>query len=92
MKTRIENDSIGKRSIPKDAYYGIQTHRALENFPISGQKPGSAYIEATVQIKKAAALVNRTLGQLESRRSRAIVRACDEILRGRLHEWFLVDV
>lgn len=92
MKTRIETDSLGKRTIPKDAYYGIQTYRAIENFPISGEKPKPAYVEATVHIKKAAAVVNHKLGLLDGRRSRAIVRASDEILKGNLREWFLVDV
>jgi aspartate ammonia-lyase len=92
MKTRIESDSLGKRAIPKDAYYGIQTHRAVENFSISGQKPRPAYVEATVHIKKAAAIVNHKLGLLDLRKSRAIVRASDEILRSKLREWFLVDV
>jgi aspartate ammonia-lyase len=92
MKTRIESDSLGKRVIPKDAYYGIQTHRAVENFPISGLHPKPTYVEATVQIKKAAAIVNNRLGLLDPRKSRAIVRASDEILRGTLRQWFVVDV
>jgi aspartate ammonia-lyase len=92
MKTRIESDSLGKRVIPKDAYYGIQTHRAVENFPISGLHPKPTYVEATIQIKKAAAIVNNRLGLLDPRKSRAIVRASDEILRGILRQWFVVDV
>ena len=57
MQTRLERDSLGERAIPKDAYYGVQTDRAVENFPISGLKPKPAYIDATVQIKKAAATI-----------------------------------
>jgi aspartate ammonia-lyase len=92
MQTRSERDSLGERAIPIDAYYGIQTHRALENFPISGLKPKPSYVEATVYIKKAAARVNQGLRLLDKRRSDAIIAACDEILRGKLREWFVVDV
>ncbi len=92
MQTRTEHDSLGDRQIPFDAYYGVQTHRAIENFPISGLGPRAAYVDATVQIKKAAAIVNAALGLLERNKSDAIVRAADEILRGGLREWFVVDV
>lgn len=92
MKARIERDSLGKRNIPSEAYYGIQTDRAIENFHISGLMPKWEYVAATVQIKKAAALVNCELGLLQKRKARAIVRACDEILRGSLRQWFVVDV
>ena len=92
MQTRSEKDSLGERQIPAEAYYGIQTDRAVENFPISGLKPKSAYVEATVQIKKSAAIVNKSLNMLDAQKANAIVRACDEILGGRLREWFVVDV
>jgi aspartate ammonia-lyase len=92
MQTRIEKDSLGERRIPADAYYGIQTARALENFPISGLRPKPCYVEATVHIKKSAAKVNKALGLLDSSRADAIVAACDEILNGKLREWFVVDV
>jgi aspartate ammonia-lyase len=92
MQTRIEKDSLGERALPANAYYGIQTDRAIENFPISGLKPKPLYVEATVYIKKAAAKVNQALGLLDKRRSDAIIVACDEILRGKLREWFVVDV
>jgi aspartate ammonia-lyase len=92
MQTRKEKDSLGEREIPAGAYYGIQTARALENFPISGLKPKPSYINATVQIKKAAATVNRDLGLLDRTKANAIIKACDEILGGKLQEWFLVDV
>ncbi len=83
---------MGKRVIAADAYYGIQTDRALENFPISGLKPKPAYIDATVQIKKAAAKVNGDLNLLDAAIAKAIIDACDEILNGALREWFVVDV
>ncbi len=89
---RIEKDSLGERSIPADAYYGVQTHRAIENFPISGLLPKPSYVDATVQIKKAAAKVNKELGLLDAKKADAIVQAADEILSGKLREWFVVDV
>lgn len=92
MQTRTEKDSLGERRIPAHAYYGIQTDRAVENFPISGLRPKPAYIDATVQIKKAAAQVNAALGLLDARKASAIVAACDEILGGKLRDWFVVDV
>jgi aspartate ammonia-lyase len=92
MNTRLEKDSLGKRRIPAEAYYGVQTDRAIENFQISGLKPKPSYIDATVYIKKSAANVNKALGLLDARKAKAIVRACDEILKGRFREWFVVDV
>ncbi|HLF13284.1 MAG TPA: aspartate ammonia-lyase [Bacteroidota bacterium] len=92
MEYRTEKDSLGERQIPADAYYGIQTFRALENFPISGIRPKKAYIEATVHIKKAAAVVNRDLGLLDAPKADAIIRAADEILAGRFRDSFVVDV
>ncbi len=92
MRTRSEKDSLGERPIPAEAYYGIQTDRAIENFPISGLKPTKSYVEATVHIKKSAANVNKALGMLDEQKADAIVRACDEILSGGLREWFVVDV
>ncbi len=92
MQTRIEEDSLGKRQIPDNAYYGIQTQRAIDNFPISGLKPKPSYIDATVHIKRSAAKVNKDLGLLDAEKSDAIVLACDEVLGGKLREWFVVDV
>jgi aspartate ammonia-lyase len=92
MDTRVEKDSLGARNIPSDAYYGVQTSRALENFPISGLKPKASYVEATVHIKRAAAVVNRELKLLDGRKADAIVRAADDVLDGKLREWFVVDV
>jgi aspartate ammonia-lyase len=92
MQTRLEKDSLGERRIPANAYYGIQTDRALENFPISGFKPKPSYVDATVCIKKSAAKVNKALGLLDAGKADAIVAACNEILDGKLREWFVVDV
>ncbi|MEX0602585.1 MAG: aspartate ammonia-lyase [Bacteroidota bacterium] len=92
METRTESDALGERKVPRDAYYGIQTDRALENFPISGIRAHTSFIDATVHIKRAAALVNKDLRLLDPTIADAIVRAADEVLEGKLREWFPVDV
>jgi aspartate ammonia-lyase len=92
MGTRIEKDSLGERPVPVDAYYGIQTQRALENFPVSGLREHPRLIEAYALIKKAAALVHRDLGVLDAERAGAIVEAADEVLDGGLADQFVVDV
>jgi len=89
--TRIERDSLGERAVPTAALYGIQTLRAAENFPISGLRPLPAFIDALVQIKRAAALAHRQTGRLESAIAGAIVAAADEILAGHHREQFIVD-
>ena len=88
---RIERDSLGERELPSGVYYGIQTARAIENFPISGWKPFPSLVTATIQIKKAAARVNASLGVLDSRLSEAIDKAADEVLGGSLRDQFVVD-
>jgi len=91
---RVEHDLLGPREVPASAYYGVQTLRAVENFPISGT-PVSIYpdlISALASVKKAAALANHDLSLLDAKRTRAIVAACDEISGGRLHDQFVVDV
>ncbi|MEM6425544.1 MAG: lyase family protein, partial [Cyanobacteria bacterium P01_D01_bin.128] len=89
---RIETDSMGERQIPAGAYYGIQTLRAVENFPISGIKPLSTYVDACVLIKKAAAIANGELGCIPAEISQAIVNAADEVLAGHLRDQFVVDI
>ncbi len=91
-KKRLERDSLGKLSVPEEAYYGIQTLRASRNFPISGLRAHPAFVEAMVFIKKAAAIANSELGELEPKRAKAIVKACDDVLRGKLRDQFIVDV
>ena len=66
-ETRTEKDPLGTLEVPNDAYYGVQTLRAVQNFPISGLKPLPAFVDATVRIKKAAALTHRETGHLEAR-------------------------
>ncbi|CAN5569600.1 aspartate ammonia-lyase [soil metagenome] len=92
MKYRIERDPLGELRVPAGAYYGVQTQRALDNFPISGLTAHPELITATVRIKKAAAEANLSLKRLEPRIGRAIVRAADEILNGHLRDQFVVDV
>lgn len=92
--TRSEHDLLGNRDIPVDAYYGVHTLRAVENFPITGI-PISIYpelIKALAAIKQAAALSNMELGLLDKVRGDAIIAACEEVRAGRLHEQFVVDV
>src|SRR3989338_7702511 len=91
-KTRAEKDSLGTRQIPESVYYGIQTDRAVENFPISGLKAPPRFIDAYLYIKKAAPLANLKAGVLPKESARALVKACDEILAGSLRDQFLVDV
>ena len=89
---RTERDSLGTKRVPAAAYYGIQTFRAVENFPISGLRMPEEMILAYALIKKAAAQANAAAGELPRRLAGAITRACDEILRGRLRDQFVVDV
>ncbi|HEY9873166.1 MAG TPA: aspartate ammonia-lyase [Candidatus Obscuribacterales bacterium] len=89
---RIERDSMGERQIPSEAYYGIQTLRATENFPISGIKPLPTYVDACVLIKKATAIANGELGCISQEISQAIVEAANEVLKGSLRNQFVVDV
>src|SRR4028119_143462 len=90
--SRSERDSMGARSIPADAYYGIQTLRATENFTVSGIRPLATFVDACVLIKKATAIANGELGRLPQDISQAIVQAADEILAGKLRDQFVVDV
>src|SRR3954463_12494267 len=91
---RVEHDLLGDRAVPADAYYGVHTLRALENFAITGT-PISIYpalIEALACVKQAAAIANSELGLLDEKRATAIRLACEEIREGKLHEEFVVDV
>jgi aspartate ammonia-lyase len=92
MNYRLERDPLGDVRVPADAYYGAQTARAVENFPISGLRMHDELITATVVVKKAAAEANVALDRLPREIGRAIVQAADEILAGRLRDQFVVDV
>ncbi len=89
---RLEKDSMGELAIPSQTYYGIQTLRAVQNFPISGLRPLAAYVDACLLIKKAAAIANSELSCIPADISAAIVTATDEILNGALRDQFVVDV
>ena len=90
--TRIERDPLGEKAVPAAALYGIQTLRAVENFPISGLRPLAAFVDAVIWIKRSAALVHKQTGRLEARLADAIVQAADEVLAGRHRDQFIVDV
>ncbi len=90
-EARIERDALGVMTIPASAYWGPQTARAVENFPISGQRPHPAFVRAMVQIKRAAALANMDLGRLPREIGRAIVASADEVLAGKLVDQWVVD-
>lgn len=92
MKTRHEKDSLGTRQVPASAYYGIETLRASENFPISGMRFHFNFIWALAMIKKACARSNQALKRLDAKKTNAIVRACDEIAGGKLQDHFITDV
>lgn len=89
---RIESDSLGEVKVPKDAYWGAQTQRAVENFTVSNNRFGRRFIRALGIVKKSAALANQDLGLLEEETVTPIVEAADEVIRGELDEEFPVDV
>jgi fumarate hydratase class II/aspartate ammonia-lyase len=90
-KFRVEKDSLGEYRVPEDAWYGVQTARAVENFPISGRRPDADFIIAHVRIKRAAAAANHSAGWLEGRLADAVADACDAVIGGAHHEQFVVD-
>ena len=90
-KFRTEKDSLGEFPVPAEAWYGVQTARAVANFPISGRGPDRDFIVAHVRIKRAAAVANEAAGWLEPKLARAIVDAADRIIAGDYHDQFIVD-
>ena len=88
---RIERDMVGSQEIPEGAYYGLQSLRAAENFKITGTGLIPEFIESMAEIKKAAARTNCEIGKLDSARADAIIRACDEVLSGKLRDQFITD-
>ena len=91
---RQEHDFIGIKTIPPDAYWGVHTARAVENFPITGQTVAQMpeLIRAFAFVKKAAAHANLQLGAINETQANAISKACDDLVAGQLHEQFVVDV
>jgi len=92
LETRKEIDPLGEKAIPKNSYFGIQTFRAMENFPVSGLKEHAQFIKAYVLVKKAAATANMQVGWLDGKTAKAIIQSCDEVLEGKLLDQFVVDV
>ncbi|MGC8551388.1 MAG: class II fumarate hydratase [Phycisphaerae bacterium] len=92
LAVRIEKDSIGPLEVPMDAYYGVQTLRAMRNFPVSGQPMPGAFLKAHAMLKKAAAMVNHELGLLDATPATAIAQAADEIIAGKLADQLPVDI
>lgn len=91
MRFRIERDSLGSVHVPAHVYYGVQTIRALSNFPVSGEKNHHLLIRSYVLLKKACAITNHELGKLDKKRANGIVHACDLILQNRYVDQFVID-
>lgn len=91
-KVRVERDSLGEMKVPDSAYYGIETLRAIKNYPISGLRFHPAFVWATAAIKKAAAQANMKRGTLALKIGKAIVRASEEVMDGKFPDQFCVDV
>jgi len=91
MRFRIEKDSLGSIQVPEDAYYGVQTMRALSNFPVSGEKNHPLLIKSYVLLKKACAITNNELGVLDKKRANSIIQACDLILENKYLDQFVID-
>ncbi|MDD1672900.1 MAG: aspartate ammonia-lyase, partial [Methanomicrobiales archaeon] len=89
---RRERDVLGTREVPDQVYYGVETIRALENFPVSGIREQTEFIQSFILVKKAAALTNMELGVLDVEKGKAIVKATDEVLQGQFADQFPVDV
>jgi aspartate ammonia-lyase len=92
--TRPEHDLLGDAQVPIDAYWGIHTLRAIENYPITGKMIGtySDLIKSLAYVKEAAAKANLEMGHLDAKKAEAIITACHEIESGKLHDQFVVDV
>nr|WP_102691723.1 aspartate ammonia-lyase [Rummeliibacillus pycnus] len=88
---RIEKDFLGEKEIPKDAYYGVQTMRAIENFPITGYRIHPELIKSLGIVKKAAALANMEIGMLQKEIGQYIIQACNEVISGKWNDQFIVD-
>jgi aspartate ammonia-lyase len=91
-KFRVEKDTLGTANVPREAYFGIQTVRAVENFLVSGLREDRAFIKAYGRIKLAACRVNHALGLLEDRMAGAIAEAAEEVINGEYDDQFVVDV
>ncbi|MFN3479018.1 MAG: lyase family protein, partial [Thermodesulfovibrionales bacterium] len=92
MDYRIEKDSLGEVKVPKDAYWGAQTQRAIENFPVSGLRFPPVFISSLGYIKLACAEANRSLGLLKPEIADAIIKASEEVIRGDFNYQFPIDI
>jgi len=92
MEYQTEHDTLGEVKVPRDAYYGAQTRRAMENFPVSGLVLPAAFVRAQAVIKRAAAKANTAAGLLDKKIGEALVAAAEEIVAGKFAEQFVVDV
>ncbi|MFI5412484.1 MAG: lyase family protein, partial [Candidatus Micrarchaeales archaeon] len=92
MGYRIEKDFLGSVKVPSEAYYGVETQRSLSNYKISGMTIGPSFIKHYAIIKRCAALANMKIGKLDPKIANAIVKTCDEIIKGRLADQFTIDV
>jgi len=90
--TRQEKDSIGPKEIPAHVYYGVQTARAVENYPISGMRAHPTLIKAFGMVKLAATEANKELGLIDNKRADAIIAAAREVIAGKWDQEFVVDV
>jgi len=91
VSTRLEKDSIGPKEIPAHVYYGVQTARAVENYPISGMRAHPTLIRAIGMIKRAAAEANKELGLIDAKVADAIIAAAQEVIDGKWDREFVVD-
>ena len=91
MNYRLESDSVGEKQVPIDAYYGVQTLRAFENFNITGRKQPTVIVESLAEIKKACAITNKKANDVPAEIADAIIAACDDILAGLFHDQFITD-
>ena len=89
---RKEKDSMGEVLVPKDAYYGAQTKRAAENFPISDRRIPRTLIKSLGMIKKSAAIVNQKLKKIDNSTKNAIIKASNEVIEGKFDNQFIVDI
>ena len=88
---RSESDSVGTKKVPKNAYYGVHSLRAVENFSISGTRLHPEMINSLARLKKACAITNENAGVLDPQIADAICKACDLLLEGKFHDQFIVD-
>jgi aspartate ammonia-lyase len=91
MSFRIDKDSLGEVKVPSNAYYGPFTARAINQYKVTGQKAHINLIRAYAMIKRSAALANKELKVLDNDKAQAIIKACDEILAGKLLDEFVVE-